>query len=162
MPDARRDPVAAALAAGATIDLAFIRDLIDVRAALDVKAAELAAERATARDLTRLRAVLRELDAEHTQNPAAASLQPGVRVAAGPTLVGVLKGATGNFSLAVDLLALFAVLAGVRVVGFVRPPVHALAVDEAPAPPCPKGGPCGRPARFRERCLGRVRGDGDC
>jgi GntR family transcriptional repressor for pyruvate dehydrogenase complex len=72
--DPSRDPVAAALVAGATIDLAFIRHLIDVRAALDVKAAELAAERATASDLTRLRAVLRELDAEHAHEPAAASL----------------------------------------------------------------------------------------
>lgn len=72
--DARRDPVAAALVADATIDLGFIRHLIDLRAALDVKAAELAAEHATAGDLTRLRAVLRELDAEHSRDPAAASL----------------------------------------------------------------------------------------
>lgn len=70
----RRDPVAAALVAGATIDLAFIRHLIDVRAALDIKAAELAAERATARDLAKLRSVLRELDAQHVRDPAAASL----------------------------------------------------------------------------------------
>ena len=72
--DPHRDPVAAALAAGSTVDMAFIRQLIDVRAALDVKAAELAAERATAKDLTRLRAVLRDLDAEHAHDPAAASL----------------------------------------------------------------------------------------
>jgi GntR family transcriptional repressor for pyruvate dehydrogenase complex len=72
--DPCRDPVAAALAADATMDLAFIRHLIDVRAALDAKAAELAAERATPKDLTRLRAILRGLEVEQAQGEAAASL----------------------------------------------------------------------------------------
>jgi len=53
----------------------FYRDLDEpVAAVLAVPRTELAAERATAADLARLRAVLRDLDAEHAQNPAAASL----------------------------------------------------------------------------------------
>ena len=47
----------------------------------------------------------------------------------GPTLVGALKGATGNFNLAFDVLAIFAVIAGLLVVVLVRPGVHAVDVD---------------------------------
>jgi sugar phosphate permease len=51
----------------------------------------------------------------------------------GPTLVGVLKDATGNFSLAFDVMALFAIIAGALVVALVRPRVHTIVVDKTSA-----------------------------
>ena len=72
--NAHLDPMAVALQGGAEIDLGFIGHLIDLRAALDVKVAEMAAARATAKDLTRLRAVMRRLSAECTGDPSCPSL----------------------------------------------------------------------------------------
>jgi|DewCreStandDraft_1066081.scaffolds.fasta_scaffold00532_49 GntR family transcriptional repressor for pyruvate dehydrogenase complex len=72
--DLARDPITALILAEMPPSLDLIEQLIDVRAAVDVKVAELAAERSTPEDVRHLRRVLEENERTHLADPEVGSL----------------------------------------------------------------------------------------